>query len=467
LVAAFVKAFGEPNAQAEVLIGAVRARTDLPVEIQREATAVEILLAFTQENYDRAAELIVELEKDCPTGSADLDQRIQNQSGAMLLLTGHPHLARHRCTEGVRAHALGEWSAGRITGTFIVGRSYMWEGQVTLAVAALGPASDDVRRKLGRRNWYSLLLDTTLAAAMWELDQPEAAAALLADRLDAVAAEGLPHVISRGFITASRIAAWEGHEAKRLDLLDYACTLAETRRSPWMMLETLTELIAVHSRAGHAQTCNRLLRRAMASHVQRNPKTLAPLLDLRLDMCQIYVRLAGEDFRDAQQHIERAVPRASELRRGQDYIECKLLQAVVTHRLGGDARDLLRESTSMAGVLGLKRILIDTHPALVGPMSSLRLLATPSGISTLQYGLDPVARKKEVLVPTELLTPKEREILGLLAQGLQNKQIAAACAVGLETVKWHVKNLLAKFGVSSRRHAIARARMLGILTVED
>jgi len=469
LVAAFVMAFGEPDAQSEGLIAAVRARTDLSVETQRETTLVEILLAFVQENFDRVTELIVELEKDCPTGSADLDQRIQNQSAAILLFTGHPHLARHRCTEGGRAHVLGEWSAGRITSTFIVGRSHMWEGQVTLAAAVLGPASDEVRRKLGRRNWYSLLLDTTLAAAMWELDQPEAAAALLADRLDAVVAEGLPHVISRGLITASRIAAWEGHEAKRLDLLDYACTLAETRGLPWMMLETLTEMIAVHSRAGRTQSCNRLLRRAMASHieaVQRNSKTLAPLLNLRLDVCQIYGRLAGKDFRGAQQHIERALSRASELRRGQDYIECKLLQAVVTHGLGGDPQDLLRESTNMAGVLGLKRILIDTHPALVGLMSNLQQLAPLSGPSTAQYGPEPVVRKKEVPVPTELLTPKEREILGLLAQGLQNKEIADACAVGLETVKWHVKNLLAKFGVSSRRHAVARARMLGMLAAE-
>jgi LuxR family maltose regulon positive regulatory protein len=470
LAAAFVKAFGEPDAQADVLIAAVRAHADLPVEIQRETVAVEIVLAYIQENLDRAAELIAESETAHPAGSTDLDQRMLSQSSAVLLFTGHPHLARHRCTEGVRAHAAGESNPGHIICTFIVGRSYLWEGQATLAAAVLGPASDDVQRKLGRRNWYSLLLDTTLAAAMWELDQPEAAATLLADRLDAVAAEGLPHVISKGFITASRIAAWEGHEAKRLDLLDYLCTLAETRRAPWMMLEALTELIAVHSRAGRVHSSARLLQRAMASHAaaaQRNPKTLAPLLDLRLDICKIYACLASKEFREAQRHLERAVSRASELRRGQDYIECRLLQAVVMHRLGGNAQELLRESINLAGVLGLKRILVDTHPGLAGLVSDLRHLAAPGAIPAAQRAPEPAARRKEILIPTDLLTPKEREVLGLLAQGLQNKEIAVACAVGQETVKWHIKNLFAKLGVANRRHAIARARMLGMLALED
>lgn len=469
LAAAFVMAFGESHGKAEVLIAAVRAQSDLPVAVRLEAVAVEIVLAYLQENLDRVAELVAESEAAHPTGSTDLDQRILSQSGALLLFSGHPHLARHRCTNGT--YAEGESNPGRITRTFIVGRSYLWEGQATLAAAVLGPISADVRGKLGRRNWYSLLLDTTLAAAMWELDQPEAAAALLADRLDAVAAEGLPYVIAKGFITASRIAAWEGHEAKRLDLLDYICTLAETRRTPWMMLEALTELIAVHSRTGRVHLSARLIQRAVAAHaaaVQRNPRTLAPLLDLRLDICRIYESLASKEFRKAQQHIERAVSRASELRRGQDYVECRLLQALVIHRLGGNAQDLLRESIDLAEVLGLKRILVDTHPELAGLISDLLHRAAPGTVPAAQCGPGPDAcRKKEILVPSELLTLKEREVLELLAQGLQNKEIAVACAVGQETIKWHLKNLFSKLGVASRRHAVARARMLGMLAAED
>ena len=474
LAGAFVRAFGEPDAQAGKLIAAVRAEVDLPAEIKREAVAVEIILAFVQESYDRAAELVAELEEAYPTGSADLDQRILNQGSLILLLTGQPHLARHRCTRGAPAHVTEELSPGRIACVHLVGRSYLWEGKATLAADVLGPASDDVRRKLGRRNRYSIMLDTTLAAALWDLDQPDAAAALLADRLDVIAAEGLPFLVSRGLITASRIAAWEGHEARRLDLLDYLCTLAETRNSPWMMLEALSELIAVHSRAGRAHSSTRLLQRASAAHadaLRLNSKTLAPLLDLRLCISQVYTCIANREFREALRYLERAVPRASELRRGQDYIECRLLQVLSMHRLGEDTGELLRESINLAGVLGLKRIMVDTHPELAGLASDVSHdvahLVSNGRIPVTQRSSASVARWEDMVAPTELLTPKEREVLGLLSQGLQNKEIAAASAVGQETVKWHIKNLFAKLGASSRRHAVARARMLGILAVED
>ncbi len=43
-----------------------------------------------------------------------------------------------------------------------------------------------------------------------------------------------------------------------------------------------------------------------------------------------------------------------------------------------------------------------------------------------------------------VLTPKEREVMELLARNLSNKEIGRAMQVGETTVKWHVKNLLAK-----------------------
>jgi LuxR family maltose regulon positive regulatory protein len=62
-----------------------------------------------------------------------------------------------------------------------------------------------------------------------------------------------------------------------------------------------------------------------------------------------------------------------------------------------------------------------------------------------------------------MLTPKEREVLELLARKLSNKEIAHILAVTQETVKWHLKNLFAKVEAGSRRHAISRALTLGLL----
>ncbi|MDM4767164.1 helix-turn-helix transcriptional regulator [Pelomonas sp. SE-A7] len=61
------------------------------------------------------------------------------------------------------------------------------------------------------------------------------------------------------------------------------------------------------------------------------------------------------------------------------------------------------------------------------------------------------------------LTPKEHEVLKLLALNYANKEIATAMAIGDETVKWHLKKVYAKLDAGSRKHAVTRARALGLL----
>jgi DNA-binding NarL/FixJ family response regulator len=55
------------------------------------------------------------------------------------------------------------------------------------------------------------------------------------------------------------------------------------------------------------------------------------------------------------------------------------------------------------------------------------------------------------------LTPRQREILRLLASGLENKQIARKLGIGVHTVKTHVSRVLAKLGVASRTEAVVVA----------
>ena len=64
-----------------------------------------------------------------------------------------------------------------------------------------------------------------------------------------------------------------------------------------------------------------------------------------------------------------------------------------------------------------------------------------------------------------LLSPKEREVLALLARSYSNKEIASALAVSDETVKTHLKRIYAKLEAGSRRHAVTRARALGVIAV--
>ena len=64
------------------------------------------------------------------------------------------------------------------------------------------------------------------------------------------------------------------------------------------------------------------------------------------------------------------------------------------------------------------------------------------------------------------LTGRQVEVLGLLAQGLSNPEIAARLSLSAKTVEHHVSALLAKLGAGSRREAAAAARRLGIAPVK-
>ncbi|HLS74010.1 MAG TPA: response regulator transcription factor [Actinomycetaceae bacterium] len=127
---------------------------------------------------------------------------------------------------------------------------------------------------------------------------------------------------------------------------------------------------------------------------------------------------------------------------------------LVLRALRAGARGYLLKDVALAELVGAIRTLT-AGETLVQPALTDRLLR---GIGT-QPQPDDFAH-----LPTpEPLTPRETEVLRLLASGFTNREIAEALFLAEGTVKNHISTVLAKLGVKDRTRAVLRALHLGLL----
>ena len=77
--------------------------------------------------------------------------------------------------------------------------------------------------------------------------------------------------------------------------------------------------------------------------------------------------------------------------------------------------------------------------------------------------LSQIATPDSDTIPLEELTPREKDVLVLLAQGKQNKEIAAELIITERTVKFHISSILAKLGAGNRTEAVRIAVQQGLV----
>jgi LuxR family transcriptional regulator, maltose regulon positive regulatory protein len=380
-----------------------------------------------------------------------------NRSAFRALLDGQPALARLRQQQAPHAGAqLDRW------GEFGIGLAYLWEGQVVLAEQLLRPMLAAAEGDLGRRSSFATMVAALLAASLWEQDKTDEASALLANRLDVLERSALPECVMLGFRTMARVAVAAGQENRAFELLGALDAVGVARKLARLRIASLADQVRVHARSFRAQTCSELCS-ALDAIYEREQAARGPLwrrsvLPMQA-IAHAYAAIAERKWRAALDPLARADAIAQEVKQGRLHIELLGLHAYAMDGCGERAQPLLREALDLAQVHGLKRILADAHPGL-GELVGKSASASPAPPRATQA---PAAGAAARATPSTALTPKEREVLGLLARNLSNKEIALAMQVGEETIKWHMKNLFAKLDAGTRKQVVARARILGLL----
>jgi LuxR family maltose regulon positive regulatory protein len=139
-----------------------------------------------------------------------------------------------------------------------------------------------------------------------------------------------------------------------------------------------------------------------------------------------------------------------------------LERAVDLANPGGWIRPFVELDSPMADLLNRlikKNVAVDFVGKLLIAFEDKEPEAVPDATES-KPAVKPSVRPQPLVDP---LTNRELDILELLSQRLQNKEIAEKLFISTETVKTHLNNIYQKLNVSNRRDAVEKAKSLGIL----
>ena len=473
LAAAWSLALSERHDEASLFLERILARPGVDAALRCECALIQSGAAVYADDLDRFAALHDPWAHDPPLSDPMLLQVHANRSAFRTLLDGEPALARLRqqqAPRGGRGEAqgyLGRW------GDFIVGLSYLWEGQVLLAEKLLRPTLARAEVDLGRRSPFACVIAALLAAATLGAQRPRRPATCSPTASTCWNAARSPKPC------CSATGRWRASPAPRAPRTGRSSCWARWTRSasPAACRAFASPAWASRCacmRAGSgprpAATCaRRSTRRLAAPDAPQGPLWRRNVALLR-EVAFAHAAIAAQDWRRAADILARADDLAQDVKLGRLHIELLGLRAWVLDRCGEKSLPLLREAVDVAAAYGLLRVFDDAHPALGDWVRQ----ALPDGAAPAPFGARPARRADRLArvpapprsTPSMVLTPKEREVLELLARHLSNKEIGLTMQVGEETIKWHMKNLFAKLDAGTRKQVVQRARILGLLEAE-
>ncbi len=319
------------------------------------------------------------------------------------------------------------------------------------------------------------LLDQAMGCALLELGELQEAEQLLRQGLEV--GQWMPREELPGYLALARLCALKGDAAgmeeawRRLDM-----------RWPDIRYCTHAMRILYHLLA---QPDEIEARQAAARWAEANPPAIGPGIvipgigpaffdeaDHVVFTAWIKIRLILGQAEQAQRVIAPMLSTAQEHQLIHRVIELSLLEAQALYHQGSKEGALLRlrQALSLAETNGYL-CLIDQHPRLprllheglqagLAPDYIRRLLAARRASEPAPAAGQAQPVQGELIEP---LSSREKEVLGLMATGLSNAEIAVRLYLSPYTLKAHTQNIFRKLDVHSRLQAINRARELQLL----
>jgi len=259
---------------------------------------------------------------------------------------------------------------------------------------------------------------------------------------------GIPHGLATGLWALSSVLLAQGAIDRAEEAAHEALRLATDVQGPWAIATALLQLGTIALTRGESATARDLVRRSVDIFAELGePSGLARALVTRG-----WVAHAEDNEQEARGWFVQ----------GLNLARARQLDPVALNAQFGLAYLGQQEAPTALALLDA----ISEHPALEQATreraAGLRqeLLAARSDPRTAAERAAGGLLVREI---GESITPREIDVLRLLAQGRSNQAIARELVVAVGTVKRHVNSILGKLQTESRLEAVARARDLGLV----
>ena len=316
------------------------------------------------------------------------------------------------------------------------------------------------------------------AQLLYEAGDLDQADKMLRDRLAVINAEGSIECALRAYLVLARIARKRAQDDSATLLLREAEALGERRGWPRLVAASVTERTSVllqQGRVREARLSVEHLDRYAEIHRAGSGYANAEIGRYRaLTRCR--VSWAEAPSREAVTAMRRLYHHALEQRNL--YLGCglavELAEMLAVFGESEEADTLFFHTLKAGAAAGLWQVFLEGGPGSgvllrraycrteAAGSSDRELLPFVESLLARRDAQHAAGRSRQTRV-NDLLTARERDILGMISQGFSNKRIGRTLEISPETVKSHVKRIFSKLAVGTRTEAVTRAGSLGIL----
>ncbi|WOD13846.1 LuxR C-terminal-related transcriptional regulator [Paraburkholderia kirstenboschensis] len=357
----------------------------------------------------------------------------------------------------------------------LLGHAEMEQLHLSLADRYFTESMQLAERYSGAGSVSVALCAPMVAQLRYEQGQLDEAEAFVADLMPVIDLAVLLDSVLIAYRLLVRIAVARSNAAQAYTLLDRAQALAHARRWDRLMAAALVERTRLYLREGRtieAAACVAQLARIARPGARRAGSVSQEI--------ETYHAVSAASLAASEQRTLEAVDILSttlqtvEHRHG-DFLALRLRTMLALVWLKANERrravEVFLDVLKVAAPAGIYQSILDLEPDL-----GLLFHAVLEDVAHTAHTDELISYANRLLdgwrmlyqpgsAPQhrEALSARERNIVGLIAQGQSNKEIARALGIGPETVKSHMKSIFVKLNVERRAQAVARAQALGLL----